>query len=74
VFASESAKNEEADRKDDLVERDADGNYIIIAPDISISPTKIPEVDVWTDEDPEVEEKQGTCLGPICLSRRDERC
>jgi hypothetical protein len=52
-------QNKKPDPKDDLVERDADGNYIICAGDPSIIPDKIPEIPVWTDEDADPEPVTG---------------
>jgi hypothetical protein len=68
--SAQPVENKNPDPKDDLVERDADGNYIIDAPDVSIIPLKIPEVEVWTDEDVEIEEVKGMCSVPFPIVQR----
>lgn len=52
-------EEQKPDPKDDIVERDAEGNYLISAGDPSIIPDKIPEIEVWTDEDADPEEVKG---------------
>lgn len=60
-------QSKKPDPKDDLVERDADGNYIICAGDPSIIPDKIPEIEVWSDSDADPEPVTGTVVSPIFI-------